>query len=349
MPKRQSLWKRETQCLVCEHKINNFQAMAKSQSVEYDDWLIARSKGVGEYDDFLPTLKTTICPNCLVASNEYSFGVDKYKYFTRNMRKNGKIVEMFQGAEDGRFKVLAQEFENLEEECAVYDKEKGKPPNMRCRATLEKIWSQRDKYAEPFFTMLFSEPRDIATALVCFAVDRHCQMLRLGYDNDIEYDPNDPNDVLAKVKEFYDGTTLDMKSPETRLFYIAANYQQSIQFMDEMAEHICPDSKEKYEERRQFYRQEAFDFLRFSQANEDMSAIPIEFKDGGMGYLLCRYYLEDGNEEEAIKNLRLAKRYTDNTLKRISTTNQQNFVNWVDDLSKQLLEKEEEEGEEAAE
>ncbi|MFH1740862.1 MAG: hypothetical protein ABIH23_17785 [bacterium] len=136
-----------------------------------------------------------------------------------------------------------------------------------------------------------------------------------------------------------------MKSAETRLFYIAANYLQCIQFIDEMAEHVCPDSKEKYADRQKVYHDEAFNFLRYSQANEDMTAIPIEFKDGGMGYLLCRFYKELGNEEEAVKNLRLAKRYTDNTLKRISTTSQQNFVNWVDDLCKELLEKEEGEGE----
>ena len=181
MPKRQSLWKRETQCLVCEHKMVNFQAMAKSQTIEYDEWLIGHSSGIGEYDDYPSTLKTTVCPNCLIASNEYSFGVDKYKYFTRNMRKNGKLVEMFENTMDGRFNVLAREFESLEEECATYDREKGKPPNMRCRGTLDKIWSQREQYAERFFTLLFSEPRDYATALVCFAMDRHCQMLRLGY------------------------------------------------------------------------------------------------------------------------------------------------------------------------
>ena len=337
MPKRQSLWKRETQCLVCEHKMNNYQAMAKSQSIEYDKWLVGHSRGLGDYDDYPSTLKTTVCPNCLMASNEYSFGVDDYKYFTRNMRKNGELVEMFKETEQGRFKALAREFASLEDACAILDLEKGKPANMRCRATLEKVWRERDKYGERFFTMLLSEPRDYATALVCFALDRHCQMLRLGYEKDIQYDANNPEDVHQKVKEFFEGTRLEMKSAETRLFYIATNYQQCIQFIDEMLEHIPPQNREKYEERKKLYAREAFDFYRYSYANEDMTAIPLEFKEGGIGYLLCLFYRERGEMEEATRYLRIAKRYADNTLKKISTTNQQNFINWVDDLCKELL------------
>jgi len=349
VPKRQSLWKRETKCLVCETKVFNFQAMAKSQKTEYDEWLVPHSSGIGEYDDYLPTLKTTVCPKCLMASNEYSFGVDNYKYFTRNMRKNSKLVEMYQETIEGRFQVMAREFERLEEECAVYDKEKGKPPNMRCRATLEKIWSQREQYAEPFFTLLFSEPRDYATALVAFAMDRHCHLLRLGYENDIEYDSSNPDDVHDKVKAFFEENTLDMKSADTRLYYVASNYLQCEQFLDHLAENVCPESKEKYAERKQQYHKEAFDFLRYSEANEDMSAIPQEFKEGGMGYLLCKLYLEVGDKETAQKHLAMAKRYANNTLKRISTTSQQNFVNWVDDIDKMMNPPEEEETEEAPE
>lgn len=342
MPKRPSLWKRETDCLVCEHKMINYQAMAKSQSVEYDDWLVGHSKGIGEYDRYPSTLKTTICPNCLTASNEYSFAVGDYKYFSRSVRKNNLLVEMYQNTADGRYKILAGELEALHEECAIYDRKKGKPPNMRRSGTLEKIWSQRERYAEPFFTMMFAEPRDYAMALVCFAMDRHCQMLRIGYENDVEYDPNDPSDVHNKVKAFFEGTKLDMKTAQTRLFYIAINYQQCVQFLDRMVEDLSLDSSEKHEELKTLYHQEAFDFFRYSEANEDMTAIPLELKEGGMGYLLCRFHREAGDEEEARKWLRVAKRYADNTLKRISTTNQQHFVNWVDALYKELFEPEEE-------
>jgi hypothetical protein len=315
----------------------NYQAMPKSQSIEYNDWLVSHSKGLIDYEDFPDTLKTTICPNCLMASNEYSFGVDNFRHFSRTVAKNKLLIEMYKKTVVGRFRTLVCEFETLEEECAVYDRKKGKPSNMRSRATLEKIWNQQETYAESFFTLLFADPRDCATALVCFAMDRYCQMLRIGHEYGIPYDPDAPSDVHSSVKKFFESAKLEMKTAQPRLFYIAANYHQCVQLVNKMAEDLSLRKKDKYEELKKMYHQEAFDFFRYSEASEDMTVVPLEFKEGGMAYLLCRFYWEVGNEEEARKWLRAAKRYADSKLRRIVSMNQQNFVNWVDDLYKEMF------------
>lgn len=186
MPKRRSLWKRDTPCLVCDATMINYQFMSKSQQIIYDEWMISHTQSVSDYDEYPDVLKTTICPGCLMASNEFSFGVDDYKYFTRSPNRNDQMKQMFVKTMNERFHVLANEFGRFEQESALLDRMNKRPENTRSRATFQKIWSQRDKLGVPFFTLMFQEPRDYVTALACFAVDRYCQMVRIAYNNDIE-------------------------------------------------------------------------------------------------------------------------------------------------------------------
>ena len=68
----------------------------------------------------------------------------------------------------------------------------------------------------------------------------------------------------------------------------------------------------------------------------------MELKDGGLNFILAKLYTmaqgtEDENLDQLNIHLRGARRYTDNTLKRISNTNQQNFVNMVDELWQEII------------
>ncbi len=334
MPKKKSIWKRETPCLVCETTMFNYQFMAKSQSIQYDEWLVSHTEPIGSYEDYPDVLKTTICPNCLLASNEYSFGVDSYKYFNRSLTRNDQIKEFFENTINERFNVLAHMYGTLEKQSASLDVQNKLPANTRCRATLEKIWSAKDKYGVPFFTMMFQEPRDSVTALVCFAVDRYCQMVRIAYQNDIE-PSNWNNDFLWNAIEAHFGENAsDMKSPDPRFYFIGVNYLQCIQFLEQLKETLSIDEDGTIDGLINTYWDQAYAAMQYSFRNDDITAIPCELKDGGMNFLMAKLHFRFGNEEEGKKCLRFAKNYADNRLKRISNRNQQNFVNDVDDLFK---------------
>lgn len=341
MPKKKSLWKRETPCLVCETNMNNYQFMTKSQNIVFDEWFVAHTHPLGEYDEYPDVLKTTICPNCLTASNEYSFGVDNYKYFTRNMRKNDQIKEFFKKTMDARFRILANEISKFERESALLDRQNNRPANTRTRATFEKIWQQKDRYAVPFFTLMFSEPRDYVMALVCFAMDRYCQYLRIAFNYDIEPQSWDLDLLKAATDEKFGDKPLDMKSPEPRFFFIGTNYLQSVQFLEELIPLVPEDEQKRLKDLADEYWKDAYKAIQLSINNDDISAIPIEVKEGGMNLLMAKLHFRFGQLEQGKKNLRVAKNYADNRLKQISSKNQQNFVNEVDDLFKRYSEQEE--------
>ncbi len=338
MPKRKSLWARETDCLVCETKMVNYQFMSKSMTIEYDEWLVAHMKPVGDYEEFSELLKTTICPACLTASNEYSFGVDNYKYFSRNVRKNEQLKEYFQRTTEERFHVLAEGFSHFERESAILDVQNKRPVHTRSRATFEKIWNQKEKYGVPFFTMMFSQPRDYVTALVLNNIDRYCQMVRIAYNNDIE-PPDWENDTLKSyIEDYFADKSLDMKSPEPRFYFIGMNYLQSIQILNELIEHVDKRDEERHKKLIEDYWYEAYKAMKMSFNNDDITAIPNELKEGGMNYLMAKLHFRFDNIEEGKKCLRYAKNYADNRLKTISNKNQQNYVNQVDDMYKEYFE-----------
>ncbi len=345
MPKRRSLWARETPCLVCETTMVNYQFMAKSMTIVYDEWMVSHFQPVGDYEEFSELLKTTVCPSCLTASNEYGFGVDNYKYFTRNVRKNDQIKEYFQRTTEERFKVLADEFSRFERECAILDVQHKRPAHTRTRATFEKIWGQKDKYGVPFFTMMFNEPRDHATAIVLSALDRYCQMIRIAYNNDIEPDNWDYESIKAAVEAYFSENTLSMKAPEPRFYFMGMNYLYCIQMLEELIKHVDERDEERHKKLMNSYWEEAYKVMQFSFDNDDLTAIPNELKDGGMNFLMAKFHFRFGNEEAGKKCLRYAKNYADNRLKSIANKNQQNFVNDVDDMFKEYFETQKENAE----
>lgn len=344
MPKKKSLWARDCKCLVCENEMFNYQYMAKSQTVVLDEWMVPHTHPVGEYEDFPNTLKTTICPACLMSSNEYGLGVDKYIYFTRNMARNTRLQEFYSGFTNERFAYLCENFERFEEEAAEYDQKKGKPNRMRTRQTLEKVWQLGGDYPKQYFKLLFEAPRDLATAIVLMAMDRHTQMTRIAYEYDLEPASMDFATVRQRVCEHYDENTLDMKMGDPRFYFTAMNYMVCWGMLKELAEQLYGGDMERYEELRKEYLGEAFRWFRYSHNNDDISAIPLELKDGGLHLMIALLYRETGSEdvEQMQTHLRGAKRYADNALKRISNNNQQNFVNQVDALWSEVMEVEEE-------
>ncbi|RJP25435.1 MAG: hypothetical protein C4527_17355 [Candidatus Omnitrophota bacterium] len=335
MPKRKSLWPRETPCLVCETKMINYQFMAKSMTIIYDEWMVPHFQPVGDYEDFPELLKTTICPGCLIASNEYGFGVDSYKYFSRNVRKNEQLKEIFQRTMNERFHLLANEFNRFERECAILDVQNKRPAHTRTRATFEKIWTQKEKYGVPFFNMMFNEPRDYATALVLSAMDRYCQMVRIAYNNDIEPSDWENDSLKTAVEAYFQANTLSMKSPEPRFYFMGMNYMHSIQILEELIQHVEEKDEARHHQLINHYWKEAYTAMRFCFDNDDLTAIPNELKEGGMNYLMAKLHFRFGDEEAGKKCLRFAKNYADNRLKTISNKNQQNFVNTVDDMYKE--------------
>lgn len=334
MPKKKSIWRRETPCLACDTPMVNFQFMTKSQTITFDGWLVPHTQSVSDYEDFPDVLKTTVCPGCLTASNEYSFGVDDYKYFFRNPRKNELIREFFKKTVDNRFQVLAKEFAYFEKESAKLDQQNNRPPHTRTKATFERIWKEKEKYGVPFFTLMLQEPRDHVTALVCFALDRYCQLLRITFDNDIEPKKWDYESLKAAVEDFFAKKTLDMKAQEPRFYYIAINFLQSIQFLEELGE-ITGD-KNRHGDIADSYFEEAYRYVQLSFANDDIKTIPYEVKEGGINLLLAKMHLAFEKEEEALKCIRYAKIYADR-LTRIGSQNQLNFVKEVDELNKKYL------------
>lgn len=315
----------------------NYQFMTKSQSILYDDWMVAHMSPIGEYEEYPETLKTSICPGCLMASNEYNYGVDKMKNFTMNPRKNTQIKEYYQRCVDERFKLLASEFYRFEREASLLDTKNRRPPNTRTKATFEKIWSQRADYGVPFFTLMLQEPRDLVTTLVCFTLDRYCQMVRICYNYDIEPAKWTYEIMTGDIDSKFTNQPLSMKAPEPRFYYIATNYLQSIQFLEELIKNLYPEEEARHEDLKQQYWKEAYRFMKLCYANDDISAIPCELKEGGINLLMSRLHGKFEETEASLKCLRIAKNYADNKLRQISSTNQQKFVNDVEALAKKLL------------
>ncbi|MBD3267560.1 hypothetical protein GF373_12905 [bacterium] len=325
--------------MTCETTMVNYQFMTKSQTIVFDEWMVPHTQAVSGYEEYPDVLKTTVCPSCLTASNEYSFGVDEYKYFFRNPRKNDLIKEFFTKTIDERFKLLAGEFAKYERDSAKLDRKNKRPVNTRTRATFEKIWENREQYGVPFFTLMLQEPRDYVTALVCFGLDRYCQMVRIAFDNDIDPENWDYASLKASIEDHFADFTLDIKAADPRFYYIGMNYLQSVQFLEDLTE-IAGNEKHHQETQDEFF-EEAYKVLQLSLNNDDMSAIPCELKEGGMNLLMAKLHFAFENEEPGKKCLRMAKIYADR-LTRISSQNQQNYVNEVDDLYKQYFESENE-------
>lgn len=341
MPKKKSLWARDCKCLVCETETVNYQCMAMSQTVELDDWLVPHLVPVGEYESFPPTLKTTICSSCLMASNEYNYGVEKYIYFTRNMARNGKVQEFYKSFIEERFQYLCEQFELFEEEAAKLDMERGKPEKMRSRATLEKVWKLGGDYPKQYIKLLFDAPRDLVTSLVACSMDRYCQMARIAYEYDLNPPQWDYKTVRDVVCAHYDENKLDLKMSEPRFYYTAINYMHSREQLLDLSKQLGKDES-AYESLISEYFDESFRWMRYCYNNDDLSAIPLELKDGGINFVLARFYKEAGADDEATKeklifHLRGAHRYANNALKRIANTNQQRFVNAVDDMWKEYM------------
>lgn len=312
----------------------NYQYMTKSQNMVLDEWMVVHTSGLGEYDDYPDVLKTTICPGCLTASNEYSFGVDQYKYFNRTMRKHEQIKELFKKTTDNRFRVLADEIAKFEVESSILDKKNNRPVNTRTRATFEKIWKQKEQYGVPFFTLMFSEPRDFITAVACFAVDRYCQMLRIAYNYDVEPKSWEAITLKLALEKQFTEKPLDIKAPEPRFFFITQNYMQAIQFIEEMLTTVYPGDSKKHRDLIDDYWRDAYTMMQLSMKNDDITAVPIELKEGGMHLLAAKLHFRFSNEEQGKYHMRYAKNYADTRLRQISSKTQQNFVNEVDDLFK---------------
>jgi len=348
MPKKKTLWKRDYPCLVCETPMINYQFMTKSQTIVYDEWMVAHTSSIGEYEEYPESLKTSVCPGCLTASNEYNYGVDSLKTFTRNPRKNNQIKEFYENCIEDRFKLLSAEFYRFEKESAVLDKNNKRPPNTRSKATFEKIWSQREQYGVPFFTFMLQEPRDLVTTMVCFALDRYCQMVRICYNYDVDPDNWEYNTIADALEQRFIDDPLSMKAPEPRFYYIGINYLQAIEFLNELNQTLYGDDAEKHADTLKEYWKDAYRFMKLSFDNDDLSAIPLEMKDAGLNLLMARMHLKFNAGEEALKCLKFAKNYADNRMKSISSTNQQTFVNDVDAMAAEYLKKpevDEEEGE----
>jgi hypothetical protein len=344
MPKKKSIWRRETPCIVCETPMVNYQFMTKSQTIVFDEWMVPHTQSISDYEEYPDVLKTTICPGCLIASNEFSFGVDDSIYFFRNPRKNDLLKEYFKKTVDERFDLMTREFANFEKDSAKLDKKNNRPPNTRTKATFEKIWQNKDQYGVPFFSLMFQEPRDYVTALVCFSLDRYYQMIRIAFDNDLEPEQWDYDSLKAKIEAEFEGKELDIKAADPRFYLIGSNYLQSIQFLEDLGETL--GNKARHEDLQDIYFEEAYKCMVFSMNNDDMSAIPCELKDGGMNLLLAKMHFAYEKIEEGKKCLRKAKIFGDR-LTRISSQNQQNFVNEVDDLYKEHFESDKKESEEA--
>ena len=335
MPKKKSLWMRETPCLVCEHPVTNFQFMTKSHTIALDEWMVAHPKPLGEYEAYPDNMKTTICPKCLFASNEYSYGVDDYKFFFRSTSKNDQIREFLEGKTDERFLLLVEEFTRFQQDAAALDAQANRPENTRAPATLKMIWQNKEKYGIPFLqNIILPYPRDMITTLVCFTLDRYCQMLRIAYDYDVEPEKWTYEALQSAVIDKFTDDPLEMKQSSPRFYFIGSNYLHSIQHLEKVMEDV-DGAQERHQELVDEYWKRAHRFVQLSMANDDVSAIPLETQDGGLNLLMAKLNYRFGDNDAGNKCLNFAKKYADNRMKRISSTNQQNFVNEVDDLYKQ--------------
>ncbi len=348
MPKKKSLWMRETPCLACEQTMINYQFMAKSQTVIYDDWLVSHTEPISNYEPYPDEMKTTVCPKCLTASNEYSFGVDDYKLFARSPARHNKIAEYFHNTVEERFQVLANTYELFQKDSAFLDAKKNLPPHTRSRATFEKIWQNKDQYGVPFMQKILEEPRDHVTCLVCMALDRYCQLIRISFDQDTEPDTWEWPKLKKTIEEAFDSANLEMKMTPPRFYNVGTNYLQSIIFLEKLIKEIGDEAKERHQGLLESYWEEAYKYMKLSYRNDDISSIPCELSEGGMNFLMSKLHFRFGEDEAAKKCLKLAKSYADR-MKRISSKTQQKFVNDVDDKCKEVFAAEHEEEEAAAE
>lgn len=339
MSKRKTLWKRETPCPVCQTPMVNHQFITKSQTIHYDGWMVAHTQPVGEYGEFPDTLKTTVCPGCLTASNEYNYGVDDYTLFAKSSSRHEKIRQLYWNTVGERFKLLADEFERYEAESETLDLQQNRPAHTRTRATLEKVWQNRDTIATPFFTRIFEEPRDWVAALACFALDRHFHWTRIAFDNGLEPPSWEEEALRTFLFEHFENNPLDMKAPKPRFYLAASNCLQSVQFLERLTDAMGPASRKRHEERLEALWRMARDAMRLSLSNEDPGAVPCELREGGMNLVMAKLHFRFGEEEEGKKCLRAAKVYADNRIRHVSTTNQQNFVNETEDLYKKWFSK----------
>lgn len=351
MPKKKTLWKREVPCPVCETPMVNYQFMTKSQTIVLNEWMVPHTEAIGGYEEFPDTLKTTICPGCLTGSNEYSYGCDDYARFYKSPSKNNQIIEYFKQCDDNRAKLLAAEFGRFEQHSALLDERHNRPKNTRTKATIDKIWGNRDQYGVPFFNLIFQEPRDLVTVLVLFAMDRYFQKLRICFNHDVEPDVWDYEKMKEVIETKFNEESLSMKAAEPRFYYLALNHIESVLQLERLNKELYDDGEQHFQDMIDEHWREAYTYMKFSKDNDDIGAIPLETKDGGLNFLLAKLHIHFDAHAEAEKCIRFAKNYADNRMKSISSKNQQNYVNWVDDLHKEFFKADEgeSEGEDAAE
>lgn len=337
MPKKKTLWKRDTPCLVCETQMINYQFMTKSQTIQVDEWMRPHTEAIGGYEAFPDELKTTICPKCLTASNEYSYGVEDYSRFFKSPTKNNQMKEYFENCADDRANLLAEEFGKLEKEGSILDEKRNRPKNTRTKATIEKIWQARDQIGVPFFQKIFEEPRDLVTVVTLFTMDRYFQMVRICFNNDIEPDNWSFKTMKEAIEAKFDEESLSMKSSEPRFYYIGMNHLESIYYLEKLNTEVYDDGEQHFEELLDYHWRHAHKYFQYCKDNDDVGSIPLETKDGGLNLLLAKLHYKFDKKDDGEKCLRFAKNYADNRMKRISSTNQQNFVNDTEALFKENI------------
>lgn len=321
----------------------NYQFMTKSHSVVYDEWMVSHPQPIGDYEPYPDNLKTTVCPACLFSSNEYSIGVDDYKYFFRSTSKNDRMIEFLVSKTDERFKVFLNEFTRFEQDSAALDARNQRPANTRSSATLQKIWQNKDQYGVPFISnIILAPPRDQVTVLACFTLDRYCQMLRIAYNYDVEPSSWDYQSLQDAIVEQFTEKPLSMKQPEPRFYYLGSSYLQSAQYLNALIESV-DGAKERHGDLIEEFWRNAHTCIRLCMNNDDISAIPLETKEGGVNLLMAMLDFRFDENEAGLKCLRYAKNYADNRIKRISSQNQQNFVNQTEELYRKHVSQEVEE------
>ena len=167
-----------------------------------------------------------------------------------------------------------------------------------------------------------------------FSMDRFFQMVRICFNNDIEPDNWSFKTMKEAIEAKFDEESLSMKSAEPRFYFIGMNHLESIYYLEKLNQEVYGDDEQHFQELIDYHWEQAHKYFVYCQNNDDIGAIPLETKDGGE------------------KCLRFAKNYADNRMKRISSTNQQNFVNDTDAMFKANIKTAEvedgEEGEEEA-
>src|SRR5690606_18605589 len=110
----------------------------------------------------------------------------------------------------------------------------------------------------------------------------------------------------------------DLKSPEPRFYFIGINYLQSIEFIQNLVKVVYDDATDKHQNLIASYWENAYNAIQLSMENDDISAVPTELKEGGMHLLMAKLHFRFGNGEAGKTNLRYARNYADNRIKRIA-------------------------------